>query len=175
MCNFTCAINKRGGVSAQNPRIQGRNCQALETGSKESKGQAPNRCVWTGCNGLPRGGGGLGTGCNGRRGRSPKRGGWGTGSRGEGDRLQGEEVGCVGGRWAPAGPGLRAQGSFGEDRAFALCARGGWIASNACSGPVPLPLSSRGRFWLSPISVIGIGGRFLGVGFLGFWFWKGVL
>ena len=74
-----------------------------------------------------------------------RRGGWGTGSRGEGDRLQREEVGCVGGRWAPAGPGLRAQGSFGEDRAFALCARGGWIASNACSGPVPLPLSSRVR------------------------------
>ena len=32
MCNFTCAISKRGGVSAQNPRIQGRNCEAWGQG-----------------------------------------------------------------------------------------------------------------------------------------------
>ena len=66
-----------------------------------------------------------------------RRGGWGTGSRGEGDRLQREEVGCVGGRWAPAGPGLSAQGSSWEDRAFALCARGG--------GSLPMLAPARSR------------------------------
>ena len=45
------------------------------------------------------------------------------------------------------------------------CARGeGLIASNARSGPIPLPLRS------SIISVVGIGGA----GFLGFWVWKGI-
>ena len=101
-------------------------------------GQAPNR-----------GDKGLGTGCNGRRGRSPKRGGWGTGSRGEGDRLQREEVGCVGGRWAPAGPGLSAQGSSWEDRAFALCARGG--------GSLPMLAPARSRC----LSRSGVGPTFL--------------
>jgi hypothetical protein len=38
-----------------------------------------------------------------------------------------------------AGSDLRAQGSSKEERR-SRCARGmGWIASNACSGPVPLP------------------------------------
>ena len=39
-----------------------------------------------------------------------------------------------------AGPGLHSQGNSGKDGAFALCARGCLIASNARSGPVPLPL-----------------------------------
>ena len=38
-----------------------------------------------------------------------------------------------------AGPDLRAQGSSQEER-LSRCARGmEWIASSACSGPVPLP------------------------------------
>jgi len=40
---------------------------------------------------------------------------------------------------APAGPCLRAQGSFGEDLAFALCARG-WLNRPQC------------LLWLGPTS-----------------------
>jgi len=42
-----------------------------------------------------------------------------------------------------AGTVLRSQGSLGEDRVFALCARAGLIASSARFGPIPLLLPLR--------------------------------
>ena len=47
----------------------------------------------------------------------------------------------VRGRWGSAGSVLRSQGSSGKDEAFALLREEkGLIASNARSGPNPLPL-----------------------------------
>ena len=112
MCNFTCAISKRNRASAQNPRIQGRSCQHPVDRPKPPRGRSH---TFT------------------QKGSLFHSFSLGTGS------TKGAVFRCVVGSCS-AGSVLRAQGSSGEG-GFSRCARGeGWIASSACSGPVPLPL-----------------------------------
>ena len=155
MCNFTCAISKRNRVSAQNPRIQGRSCQRPAERPQSPRGRSHtftqkgplfhSFSLWTGSTM-----GELGTGstkgavfrcvvgsCSAgarwvnrvtgskwvNKGQAPQRGRFFDALLGRAPRDRSCARREARGRWA-----------------FALCARGVWIASSACFGPVPLPL-----------------------------------